>query len=144
LGNGPLDAGVGGTQGWADVAGQPVGLIIPMQNSGSGPAVIDAVEIIGGTRYDAPHALALRVLTRGDCGGAWPVRQTPLGFELSGCGGADSGPLIGHAVGVTDPRSFGFPAVAEVAAPGPGRCWVMTKIVVHCHVGIRNYSASEP
>ena len=144
VGNGPLNSGLEATQGWADVARQPAGLVIPMRNSGSAPAVIDAVEIIGGTRYDAPHVLALRVLTRGDCGAAWPVRQTARGFELSGCGGPDSGPLIGQAVGATKPGSFGFPAAAEVAAPRPGACWVMTKIVVHYHVGIRHYSASDP
>ena len=35
-------------------------------------------------------------------------------------------------------------AAAEVAAPRPGTCWVMTKIVVHYHVGIRHYSATDP
>ena len=101
LGNCPLNAGVGATQGWVDVARQPAGFIIPMRNSGSSSAVIDAVEMIGGTRYNAPHVLALRVLTRGECGAAWPVRQTARGFELWGCGGADLGPLIGQAVPAT-------------------------------------------
>ncbi len=136
-------AGVGDTQRWADVARQPAGFVIPMQNSGSAPAVIDEVAIIRETKYDAPHVLALRVLTRANCVAAWPARQTDRGFELSGCGGPDSGPLIGQAVPPTKPASFGFPAAAEVAAPRPGACWVMTKIVVHYHVGIRHYSASD-
>ena len=92
-----------------------------------------------------PHLLALAVLTSGICGGAWPARQGARGFVLSGCGGADRGPLIGHAIGPTrHPRYFEFPAAAEVAAPDPGTCWVMTKIVVHYHVGIRHYSTSDP
>jgi hypothetical protein len=126
-------AGVGATQGWADVARQPVGFIIPIHNSGSAPAVIDAVEVIAGTRYDTPHVIALRILTRSDCGGAWPARQTSRGFELSGCGGPDSGPLIGHAV-----------AAAVVAAPRRAACWVMTKIVVHYHVGISTTALRIP
>ena len=123
---------------------QPAGFIIPIHNSGSAAAIIDGIEIIGGTRYDDPHVRALRVLTSAACGAAWPARQTARGFVLSGCGGTDSGPLIGHAIGPTNPRSFGFPAAAEIAAPRPGTCWVMTKIVVHYHVGIRNYRSSDP
>jgi len=38
---------------------------------------------------------------------------------------------------------FGWPAAAEVAAPRPGGCWVMTKVVVHYHVGIRHYAATD-
>jgi hypothetical protein len=63
---------------------------------------------------------------------------------LSGCGGADSGPLIGRAVGPTQSNFYRFPAAAKVTAPHPRACWVMTKIVVHYHVGIRHYSASDP
>src|SRR5258708_23696309 len=57
---------------------------------------------------------------------------------------AYSGPIMGHAVGPTNTNFYGFPAAAEVAAPHPGTCWVMTKIVVHYHVGLRHYSASDP
>ena len=64
---------------------------------------------------------------------------------LGGCGGRDVGPLIGHAFG-RDPRRifFGFPSAAEVSAPPPGDCWVMTEIVIRYHVGIRHYSATDP
>jgi hypothetical protein len=64
---------------------------------------------------------------------------------MVGCGGRYRGPLIGHAFGPTTQRiSPGFPAAAEAAAPRPGTCWVLTKIVVHYHVGIRYYAATDP
>jgi hypothetical protein len=49
--------------------------------------------------------------------------------------------VIVAAVGLL---AVGFPAAAEAAAPAPGTCWVVTRIVVHYHVGIRHYSASDP
>jgi hypothetical protein len=144
VGNGPLNAGLGATQGWGDSGRRPVEFVIPIQNSGQARAVIDGVDLVGGTRYADPHVLALEVLTSGRCGGAWPARKTVRGFVLSGCGGAYSGQLIGRAVRPTRTNFYGFPAAAEVAAPDPGTCWVMTKIVVHYHVGLRHYSASDP
>jgi hypothetical protein len=114
-----------------------------IRNSGDARAVIDGLDVIGGTSYPGPRVLGLEVLTAGRCGGAWPARQAGRGFVLVGCGGTDAGPLIGHAVGPVH-AFFGFPAAAEAAAPDPGTCWVMTKIVVHYHVGIRHYSASDP
>lgn len=144
VGNGPLNAGIDGSQGSHDSGRGPVGFVIPIRNSGQARAVIDGVDIVGGTRYAGPHVLALEVLTAGRCGGAWPTRQTGRGFVLSGCGGADAGPLIGRGVGSTHGDFYGFSAAAEVAAPHPGTCWVMTKIVVRYHVGFRHYSASDP
>jgi hypothetical protein len=143
LGNGPLSTGLGYGEGWAH-AGGPVGLVIPIYNSGNSPAVVDGLDLISGTSYPDPHVLRLEVLTSGACIGTWPTRQAAGGFVLVGCGGTDAGPLIGHAVGPTRPVSRGFPAAAEIAAPRPGTCWVMTKVVVHYHVGIRHYSATEP
>ena len=93
--------------------------------------------------YPTPHVLSLDVLTAGACGGAWPARQAGRWFVLVGWGGTDAGPLVGHAVGHTQPVGFEFTAAAEVAAPHPGTCWVMTKVVVHYHVGIRHYSATD-
>jgi hypothetical protein len=143
LGNGPLTAAEGGTAGGADSAVRPVGFVIPFRNAADAQAVVDGVDLIGGTRYAAPRLLRLDVLTSGRCGGAWPARQAAHGFVFAGCGGSDTGPLIGHAVGRVH-GFFGFPAAAEVAGPAPGSCWVITKIVVHYHVGIRHYSASDP
>ena len=121
-----------------------MGFIIPFRNPGDSPAVVDGLDLIGGTRYAAPRLLRLDVLTSGRCGGAWPARQAARGFTLAGCGGTAVGSLIGSSVGGHHTAFFGFPAAAEVAAPGPGTCWVMTKIVVHYHVGIRHYSATDP
>ena len=144
LGNGPLSAASYATQGAVHSGGGPVGFVIPIHNSGDSYAVVDGLDLIGGTSYPGPHVLGLEVLTSGLCGAAWPARQAAGGFVLVGCGGTDAGPLIGHAFGPTHPASPGFPAAAEVAAPRPGTCWVMTKIVVHYHVGIRHYSATDP
>lgn len=144
LGNGPLSAGSGSTQGWSDSGRGPVGFVIPIQNSGDAPAVIDGLDLIGGTRYPGPRVLRLEALTSGTCGGAWPARPADRGFALVGCGGTDAGSLIGHAFGRTRPAWFSFAGAAEVTPPRPGTCWVMSKIVVHYHVGIRYYSASDP
>jgi hypothetical protein len=141
LGNGPLSTGLGYGSG-AVHPGAPVGFVIPIFNSGNSSAVVDGLDLISGTSYPGPHVLALEVLTSGACLDTWPVRQAAGGFVLVGCGGTDAGPLIGHAVGPTNPVSPGFPAAAEIAAPRPGTCWVMTKVVVHYHVGIRHYSAT--
>ena len=142
LGNGPLSAAYGITAGTVHPGG-PAGFVIPIHNSGGSPAVVDGLDLIGGTSYPGPHVLGLEVLTPGTCAGPWPARQAVRGFVLVGCGGTDAGPLVGHAVGPTHPVSFGFPAAAEIAAPTPGTCWVMTKVVVHYHVGIRHYSATD-
>ena len=143
LGNGPLSTGLGYGSG-AVHPGSPVGFVIPIYNSGDSSAVVDGLDLISGTSYPSPHVLGLEVLTAGACLGTWPARQAARGFVLAGCGGADAGSLIGHAVGPTHPVSLGFPAAAEIAAPRPGTCWVMTKVVVHYHVGIRHYSATGP
>ncbi len=142
LGNGPLSTGLGYGSG-AVHAGSPAGWVIPIYNSGDSPLVVDGLDLISGTSYPGPHVLGLEALTSGACAGFWPVRQGAAGFVLVGCGGADAGPLVGHAVGPTHAVSPGFPAVAELAAPRPGTCWVVTKVVVHYHVGIRHYSATD-
>lgn len=144
LGSGPLSTGLNYGQGSVH-AGGPVGLAIPILNSGSSPAVVDGLDLIGGTSYPGPHLLGLEALTSDTCMGIWPARQAAGGFLLVGCASARGpSPLVGHTVGPTRPVSRGFPAAAEIAAPGPGTCWVMTKVVVHYHVGIRHYSATEP
>ena len=142
LGNGPLSTAVDYGLG-AVHAGGPVGFVIPIYNSGDSAAVVDGLDLISGTSYPDPHVLGLEVLTSSTCIGTWPVRQAAGGFVLVGCGGTDTGPLVGHAVSPTHPVSPGFPAAAELAAPRPGTCWVMTRVVVHYHVGIRHYSATE-
>ena len=145
IGNGPLSMGAWDTTSWADPGLGPVGTIIPVNNSGGAPAVIDAVQLVGNTRYPTPHLVApLEVLTSGRCGGAWPARSAGQEFVLVGCGGTDDWPVIGHAFGPTPAIGFGYPAAAELAAPRAGGCWVLTAVVVHYHVGIRHYVATDP
>jgi hypothetical protein len=144
LGNGPLNVQIGAVQtstGWGN---GPVGFALPLHNSGGALAVVDGVELVGGTRFPGPRLLRLGVLTTSICGGAWPARAAGPGFVFVHCGGRYMGPLIGHAFGPDPARIFsGWPAAAEVAAPRPGGCWVMTKVVVHYHVGIRYYAATD-
>lgn len=132
------------TNGSADPGLRPIGTIIPVNNSGGAPAVIDAVQLVGNTRYPGPRLIALELLTSGKCGGAWPARSAGHGFVLAGCGGTDDGPVIGHTFGPTPAVGFGYPAAAELAPPKAGSCWVLTAVVVHYHVGIRHYVATDP
>jgi hypothetical protein len=147
LGNGPLNVEMSATVGWDETTGHPVatGIILPMYNRGTSTAMIDSVDLVGGTRYPAPHILALAVLTSANCGGPWPARAASSGFVMVGCGGPYRGPLIGRSIGPTGQRiSPGFPAAALAAAPRLGTCWVSTKIIIHYHVGIRHYAATDP
>jgi hypothetical protein len=140
LGNGPLSVEVHGAEAWPDVSQTPVGFIVPIFNSGHGLAVIDAVEAVGGTSYAAPRELGLSVLSSDNCPGAQSARADGSAFVMAGCGGRDRGPLIGY--GIAAGRFI--PAAAAMAAPRSGTCWVMTKIVIRYHVGIRHYAASYP
>jgi hypothetical protein len=118
-----------------------MGFVIPIRNYGDAAAVIDGVELINGTEYASPRVLALRVGASAQCAGAWPTHQTARGWSMPGICGADMGSLIGHAF---SPNRRGFTASAAVTAPHPRTCWVITKVVVHYHVGIRYYSATDP
>jgi hypothetical protein len=37
-----------------------------------------------------------------------------------------------------------YAAGLEMSPPKAGGCWVLTGLVVHYHIGIRHYSATEP
>lgn len=144
IGNGPLTVFVPVGDGWNDNVQQPVGFILPMYNSGGSPAVVDSVQLMGGTRYPAPRILALAVLTSARCLGTWPAKDNGHGFVMVGCGGQNRGPLVSRSVDPTQRNTWGFPAAAIAAAPAPGRCWVLTRVVVHYHVGWRYYTATDP
>jgi hypothetical protein len=146
LGSGPLALNMGaGLQGSTEQRQGPVGFTIPLYNSSHSHAVIDELRLVGGTKYAGPRLLHLAVLSTPLCGGAWPAHSSGDGFRM-GCGGHYVGPLIGRAVGFTFTRPVpaGFPGAAEVAGPPPGGCWVMTEVVIHYHVGIRHYTATDP
>jgi len=143
LGDGPVSVTSSGAEGWTDSAGGPVLAPLPIYYSGHPEAVIDGVQLIGGTRYPAPHVLVLEVLaTSGSCAGLGPARRTSHGFAEVGCAGTAAGPLIGRSFGAGHVLSVDSAATAEIQAPPPGSCWVTTKIVVHYHIGIKHFSAS--
>jgi hypothetical protein len=145
LGNGPLGVRFDGTDGWMDPEEVPAALVLPLFNSGGSAAVVDSVELVGGTRYAAPRLVHLEVLSETECAGPWPARPDGRGFALVSCPDArDQGPLLGRSIGphtATDSR--GFQAAAIATAPRPRTCWVITKIVIHYHVGIRHYAATD-
>ena len=142
LGNGPLGVRWDGTVGWLDPGEKPAALVLPLFNSGGSPAVVDSVELVGGTRYATPRLAHIEVVSETSC--AWPAQPDGHGFALGGCHDArDQGPLRAAASGLTPRPSRGVQAVAVAPAPRPGTCWVITKIVIHYHVGIRHYAATD-
>jgi hypothetical protein len=143
LGNGPLYSGHGYlTTGWPDSSQGPVAITFPLVNSGRDRPVIDAVEFLSPTRYAAPRVLGLEVETWAlPCTSVGPARPAGHAFVSDGCGRSDRGPLIGRSIGAL---SQGLLGAAEIAAPRPGWCWTITRIVVHYHVGIRHYAATDP
>ena len=143
IGNGPLSMGVGATEGWLDTIPGPLGFVLPVVNTGSGHAVVDGIGLLDNTNYPRPRLLATEAIAGGLCGGAWPVRAAAHGFAFTGeCHAKSLGPLIGHGFG--HETWTGANGAVEVSPPRPGTCWVVTSIVVHYHVGIRHYSATDP
>ena len=108
-------------------------------------AVIDSVQLVGGTQYPAPHLLSLNLIGSGACGPAFSAQLSAAsGYAVSKCGTREDSPLVGGAIGFTTAASFGYAAAARVSAPAHGTCVVMTKIVVRYHVGTRHYTATDP
>jgi hypothetical protein len=143
LGSGPLSVEMAVTSGQVAPGRAALAFIVPMYNSGHTVAIVDGVTLVGGTRYPGPHLLRLAVVSSPNCLDAWPVRTTRAGFVMIGCGGTSRSSLIGDGIPYIHPVSGGYPAAAEVAAPVPGGCWVMTEVIVHYHVGIRHYTVSD-
>lgn len=145
LGNGPLKVGWPGGESWGDTADAPVALSLPIFYSGHDPAVIDSVDILGGSSYPSPRVIALEVLAVDPtCSGLSPARPAPGGFAEAGCHSSVQSRLVGTSVGAHHALSPSLTATAELAAPRRGACWVITKIAVHYHVGIRYYTATGP
>lgn len=143
LGNGPLSVLNGGGVTFMSGAGPgPVAITVLVGNSNRDRPVIDAVELIGGTGYAAPRVLGLNVeIEQPQCASVGQALLDGHGFVSDGCGNHDRGPLIGRSIGA---HSQGFLGAAEIAAPRPGTCWVMTKVVIRYHVGYRHYAATDP
>jgi hypothetical protein len=145
LGSGPL-GGMGDSTGisWGPVPSRvPVAIASPIY-SGNSSVVIDEIQLLGISRYPAPHVLAVEAMSYTDCGvDPVPVRTTAAGFVLTqGCGGRPLGRLYGRAVG--NQNAPAVLAAFKLSPLRPGACWLMTRIVTHYHVGIRHYVASDP
>jgi hypothetical protein len=142
IGNGPLNMGTGIGQGGTLLHGeQRVAFAIPVQNHGHAAAVVDSVQFKAGPGFPSPQLPSLWAISFSHCGGAWPVPARPGPPRLQqGCGRA-LGPLIGHSFGYD---YLGDMGLAEASVPSPTGCWVITAVVVHYHVGIRHYAATDP
>lgn len=144
LGAGPLFVGQFDGSGSPDPGSAALAMVLPVRNSGHDPAVIDSIRLVGRTGYPGPHVIRREAWSVSNCLDAWPVPAGAHSFVPKACGGADAGPLIGHAFGFTKPVSPGRGAAFELSPPKAGSCWVLTDVVVHYHVGIRHYSTTDP
>jgi hypothetical protein len=146
LGNGPLVMGTGGD---GDTMSQPrpapfADLIL---YSGSGGATIDGITLVNHTSYPTPRLLATELvladMTQCTFGSAGKAAH---GFGVASCGSPSYlSPLIGRQL-ASQPANgvMNYAAGLEMSPPKAGGCWVLTDLVVHYHIGIRHYSATEP
>src|SRR5215469_6181788 len=54
LGNGPLNVQIGAVEGATAWGNGPVAFALPLRNSSGALAVVDGVELVGGTRFPGP------------------------------------------------------------------------------------------
>ena len=142
IGNGPLSvptAGGGYSAGGA--AGQPFVYVVPLFNSSGLTAVIDSVDVVSAAGYPAIRVRSVRVgrYAGYNCTDLGPVRS------LAGCVQPALAAVSGYAIPtapLTDAHGPGL--VIELAGPATAQCAVLTKIVLHYHVGIRHYAGSYP
>jgi hypothetical protein len=144
LGAGPLYVGELDAAGGPDPGSAPLGVLIPVRNSGHDPAVIDSIRLVGRAGYPGPHVLRREAWSVDNCTGAWPVLASAVSFVASDCHGSALGPLTGHAFGFTKPVSPGYGAAFEISPPAAGSCWVLTDVVLRYHVGAKHYSTTDP
>jgi hypothetical protein len=143
LGNGPLVMAMTGDGYGSTSSRQPVAIWTPFDNLGGSALVVDSVQLIGNSSYPAPQVLAMEEMSNPECGNLTPVRTIAAGFVIGGgCSDRPLGRLVGRAIGNTDSRPLW--AAFELKPPRPGACWLMTRIVVRYHIGIRHYVSSDP
>jgi hypothetical protein len=82
LGNGPLQVGQPGGEGWADSAAAPVALALPMSYAGRDSMVIDGVDFVGGTSYPAPHVAAAAELAAPRPGTCWALTEIAVHYHI--------------------------------------------------------------
>jgi hypothetical protein len=144
LGNGPLNLGMSCCSRQTGLGGEPrAALVIPVLNSAHETAVVDSVKFKGGNGFPNAHVLSLWTISYTNCGGDWPVPARPGPPKLIGCDAHILGPLIGHGYGF-ETYQGGAMALAIVSLPSRTGCWVISAVVVHYHVGIRHYAATDP
>jgi len=143
IGNGPLSvpSASGGSYGGGGAAGQPFVYVVPLFNSSGPTAVIDSVDVISAAGYPAIRVRSVRVgrYAGYNCTDLGPVRS------LTGCVQPALAPVTGYDVPAAQPTDAHGPGlVIELAGPAATQCAVLTKIVLHYHVGIRHYAGSYP
>jgi hypothetical protein len=142
LGNGPL--GVPAIDGRFGLStAQPTVYVATLVNVGGSTAVIDGVTVITARGYAPARVLGVRVAGHSSYGCVYALMQ-----DVAGCARPPFTAPAGFAVAPranTAPGSRGGPAlVIEMAAPPAARCVALTAIVLHYHVGIRQYTATVP
>jgi len=156
---GPIGIGSGPIASWSgagtSVTGpaprwEPAELVVSI-NAGHSGAVIDGIALLGSTSYPAPRILDIKGDGDQECDGtAWPLTGAE-GFA-GNCEAGGLRPLLGRPVPVSShvdnatlgPVTYpGIGAAIEVAPPGSLGCWSVTSVIIHYHVGIRHYTASE-
>jgi hypothetical protein len=147
LGNGPLVMGDGGDGTSAMSQPRPVPFADLILYSGAGSAIIDGITLVNRTSYPTPRLVATELvladMTQCTFGSAGKAAR---GFDVAGCGSSRYvSPLIGRQL-ASQPANgvMSYAAGLEMSPPKSGGCWVLTGIVVHYHIGIRHYSATEP
>jgi hypothetical protein len=128
---------------------QPTVFVVSIDAGNSG-AVIDSIAAVSDGSYPAPHVISIKGDGDQVCGGTWPLtgRQN---FYVS-CTAGGLVPLINRRVPISShvnqsglgPIDYpGIGAAIEAAPPGRAGCWTVTAIVIHYHVGIRHYTATQ-
>ncbi len=152
LGNGPLwlPTASGGSYGGSQLRTGSVAYVLPIGNRGHSAAVIDSVGVTYRQGFTPPVLLKALTghMTHYGCIALGAVHGR--GSVMAGCVQSDLQVVTGATIPAGSYRSVALirkhqPAlVLELAGPGPRRCWDITSIVVHYHVGIRHYSGTFP
>jgi hypothetical protein len=142
IGNGPLSLpSTSGGYGGGGPAREPFVYVLPLFNSSGSTAVIDSVDVVSAAGYPATRVLSIRVgrYAGYNCTDVGPVRS------LTGCVQPALAPVTGYAIPAAPLTAAHGPGlVVEMAGPATAQCAVITKIVLHYHVGIRHYAGSYP
>lgn len=152
LGNGPLwlPATEHGTYSWVEPHVESVGYVLSIGNTGPAKAIIDNVAVTGRSGLMRPvlRKVLIGHMTNYSCTALGPFGGR--GSTLTGC----VRPRLHSAIGAAIPAGAspalaghrkGQPAlVLKLTGPPRRKCWDLTSIVIHYHVGIRHYTGTFP